>query len=642
MPETSGLAEYLISDLFKYYKTERQADEKIWERCQKVVEGIVTARWKSGEAEDWRSDTEIKFAKAKIYAAFAQILDVLLQGGDIPFTLKKSPYQPPGSEEFEKELQQSIDQMIDLIKEQLRDRKADRHTIKRVLSMAYYGVAWSKYTVEPIKKEFFVPVAGNEQGMATDFELQTIMNHCPGHEHRSLWAMYTDPEDGDLQKNQGTFEVGEISPYDLRKKMGKEGYIDEAIEQVLEEYQRQTTAKGEGLSPKKKKIVKRRKNIPNKEFWGRVPRLKAETFAKDITANGFDGSQFTETTSTEEEENLGYEVEVLCELAGETIIRFLLREEETRPYKRGFWEELLDEDRGIGIAENLEHIQNSLIGMIRAFEDNKKLSANIILALKERFLAPGSGETIKPGMKLEITDACDDARKAMQQVIIQDVGDTLLSGIELMLSMGDKAGQIPEIIQGLTLPKHKTDTLGEMNWLMENAGKYLGMVIRNYDEAFIEPEINDIYKYNMTFVEGAPKVSCTVHATGFSSFQNRVVKQDKLRNLLALLVSSEFLVGEAKLVPHLAELYRAADLDPDEFLKTEEEKQEEAEAREEAKREQLEEAERLAEKEKDRETEAELAVVAAKGEVESELAEEEFQREVIMEGLKNASGTTEE
>lgn len=632
MPATSGLAEWLL-DLSKHYDTERKSDETVWENCRDVVAGIVTQPWKSGEAEGWRSKTELKHAKAKIYAAFAQILDVFLQGGDIPFMLKKSPYQPD-SKGYERDLQEAIDKMVNLIKEQLRDRKADRHTIKKVLSLAYYGLAWSKYNVLPVKKEFFIPTEQDERGVPIAFELEEFENNCPGHEYRSVWSIFTDPEDGDLQKNQGTFDVGQTSPYELRKKIGKRGYIEEAIEEVISEYQKQVDSKGEGLPPKKQKIANRRKGIPHKQFWGRAPTTKVASFIADISAEDFDGSNFTETGRLDEEENIGYETEFMCEMAGDTIIRILPIEEEHRPFKRCYWEELLDEDGGVGIAGNLEGIQNSLIGMVRAFEDNKKLSANVILAIKERYLAPGEGEKVEPGCKLHLTEQCEDARKALQQVIIQDVGESLLSGIDLMLSFGDKIGQIPEIIQGLTLPKHKTDTLGEMNWLMENAGKYLGMVIRNMDESFVEPEINDIYKYNMLYVDG-PKVSCSVHATGFSSFQNRTVRQDKIRNLLTLVLSDENLAGEVKIRPHLEEIYRALDIDPDEFLKSEDEKREDAAARAEAEEREKEEIERLAEEEKDRDTEADLAKIEAKGEIKSKQDEEEFQREVILEEISN-------
>ena len=47
------------------------------------------------------------------------------------------------------------------------------------------------------------------------------------------------------------------------------------------------------------------------------------------------------------------------------------------------------------------------------------------------------------------------------------------------------------------------------------------------------------------------------------------------------------LTGEVKIPPHLREIYKSMDLDPDEFLKTEEEKQQDQEAQKQAMIEQM-------------------------------------------------------
>jgi hypothetical protein len=134
--------------------------------------------------------------------------------------------------------------------------------------------------------------------------------------------------------------------------------------------------------------------------------------------------------------------------------------------------------------------------------------------------------------------------------------------------------QIPKIVQGSVLPKQKSDTAYEMAQMLENAGKYLGMVISNVDDYMIEPETMDLYHYHMADPDyQGTKASLLVHAQGSVALQNRVMRIEKLMQLLTLLLSSEILIGEAKLRPHLEEIYKANDLDPETFLKTEEEKQ---------------------------------------------------------------------
>lgn len=635
MPAT-GLSGY-IDELFKDFKTLRADDEKKWLRNYEAVKGIGGKKWKKGEAKGWRSQTFIKLIKAKIFAAYAMILDVFLQGGDIPFALVQSPHQGEIPEELQPVIDEAIEEMSDFIRQQLRDRRADVETIKKFLSLAIYGMAWSKYNVLPVQHTFFEPSEIDEEsGIPIDFKLQQAERPVPGHEYRSVWSVHTDMEDDDLQGNRGTFDYDLASTYELRQKLGQPHYLDEKIKTVISEFKDGDTASGEdedSLPPGKRGLIKRKKTIPNKEFWGRVPIEYAIEFEKD--------NDLSETDQVGEIDDLsGEEVEVLVEKAGDEIIRYVRRESRKRPWKRGYWEESLDEASGVGIADNLEDIQNVLNGMVRAFEDNKKLSANVITAVKRTLLVPGQAEEITPGMQIDITEACDDVRKALQQVIIQDVGESLLSGIELMLSFADKVGQIPEIIQGLTLPKHKADTLGEINWLMENAGKYLGMVIRNNDESFVEPEIKEIYIYNMENPEhDGLKVSAVVHATGFTSFQNKAQRQQKILQLLGIILGDEELRGEAKLRPHLVELYKSVDVDPDEFLKNPKEKQQEQVATEEAEAEQTAEQLAIIEEQAETEQEHELEKLSLKAELDDTKAEHEFQRDLIREGLKEKPQT---
>ena len=637
--EKTGLSGY-IDGLFDDYKQLRSTDENKWQRNDDAVKGFdgTLPKWKKGEAQGWRSRTYIKLIKAKIFTAYAMIVDVFLQGGDVPFSLVQSPHQGHIPDELRPVIDEAIEEMGDRIREQLRDRRADLETIKKFLSLAIYGMAWSKYNILPVEHTFFEPTEFDEEsGMPVDFELRQTSKDVPGHEYKSVWSILTDMEDDDLQTNRGTFDYNLASTFELHQKLGKPHYIDEKIKKVIAEYKdgdATTTEDESNIPPGKRGLVKRKKVIPNKEFWGRAPIEDVRDFEKDNNLGDQDGDVDIMDRS-------GEEVEVLVEMAGDEIIRYLRREPKRRPFKRCYWEESLDSASGVGIADNLEDIQGVVNGMVRAFEDNKKLSANVITAIKRSFLAPGQSEDITPGMQIDITEACEDVRQAIQQVVIQDVGETLLSGINLMLSMADKVGQIPEIMQGLTLPKHKTDTLGEINWLMENAGKYLGMVIRNNDEQFVEPEITDIYIYNMKNTEyDGQKVSAVVHATGFTSFQNKAQRQQKIMHLLQLILSDDELRAEAKVRPHLEELYKILDVDPDDFLKTQEEKQALQQQRDEAEAEELAEQQGIIEKEAEEEREDKKLELTMKAQLDGARAENEFQRDLIREGLKETRPQT--
>lgn len=627
MPVETGLATYLTT-LFDEWKKNREPLEKKWNRNLKIIKGEDVETWKVGEGDKWRSKTFIKVVKAKVFIAYSIIIDVFLQGGLVPFALKFSPFeekrrQAMGAQDDESK---SIDEMTDRIREQLTDFRADKEYQKKILSLAYYGRGYSKYTIRSIDIPGFRPsVVEDEDGNLVELpELPAYgieKKQVPGHEYRSVWCIVSDPENYDLQKNRGTFEYSLICPYELRQKIGKRFYIEEAIKGVIAEASKQDTVeKDDTLPPDKREVLYRKSSIKWREFWGRAPRGLVEEFEKDSL--GKDGV----VSNPEWEEDIGDEVEVMVEMADDTIIRFVRREDHAkRPYKKCLWEESLDEDIGVSIADNMEGIQTSLNGMQRAFEDNKKLSGNVITATKRRFLSPNTPENITPGMNIEVSESCDDARKAIAPIVIPDVGKTLLDGLNLMEKWGDVVSQVPTIAQGFSLAKHKPDTLGEVQLMMQNLGKYFGMVIKNIDEEFTEPEIRDLYDYNMMDADyPGEKSDMTVHATGFTSFQNKVVVAQKIRELLALALSdrSGRIVREIKVRPHLEEIYKNMDVDVDKFLKTESEKQESDE-----KDRQAAEAARKAEEDK----------ALRDAELKDKENEMEFQRDIIKEQVKEAA-----
>ena len=625
----TGLANYLDA-MYDEWKLNNVTFERKCQRNLEAIKGIDGQKKlpKIEEGEGWRSKTFIKLIKAKVFIAHSIIIDVYLQGGQVPFALNYSPFEEARIEERgEESNDENLQQMTDKIREQHSERRADKEYLKKILSLAYYGQAYSKYNIKDIVKSGYIPSIGQDnKGNPVEMpefpEYVTSRKMVPGHEYRSVWVIISDPENDDLQKNRGVFEKELISPFELRQKKGGKFYIDAAIDEALTESVKGDTVKDqETLKPGMREVHYRKATIQSREFWGRVPRNLAQDFEKDML-----GKNITTTFNPDVDDNLGDEVEVLAEMADETVIRYVRREiGDRRPYKKCLWEEALDENNGVSIADNMEDIQTSLNSMQRVFEDNKKLSGNVIIATKRRYLSPDYDGKVKPGMEIPLSDSCEDARQAFQSVVIPDVGESILSGIALNEKWGDVVSQVPTIAQGFSLAKHKPDTLGELQIQMENLGKYFGMVIRNIDEAFGEPEVNDLYDYNMRdqTYEGK-KSDMKVTATGFTSFHNKIVVVQKLRELLsaALQDRSGLLLKEIKVRPHLEEIYKNVDVDVNKFLKSETEKNKDAQ-----------DAARLqaqAQEQVRREKAAELAAEEAGKEA-------DFQRDMIQDQAKAAT-----
>jgi hypothetical protein len=658
----SGLAQFLITRFGEWSSQRKRELEPKLQADLNAVIGVDDMRrkpFKSGESQGWRSDAYLPATRVKVFTAFAILQDVLLQGGRIPYALKPSPFEDERFyEEYGIRMADVIDDMEDKIQEQLRDRNADREYIKKLLSLCIYGMAWSKYDIAEVERTGFVrQVAHPGFGGAAPvvaFDEASTTALVPGHIYVSVWNMFWDMEDEEVQKGSGVCERDYISAYDLRQLKGDPDYVPDNLERVLSEATGKsgTQITGEGsdsLPPFLRDIENRKRHVRRLRFWGRAPRNLVERFEQEYM-QGMEGVP-TLGSAEYNEEDSGDDVEIMAVVANDEVVKLKRTEAKDRPYRRCTWRISLDELIGMGIADDVAEAQYILNGLLRAFIDNKRLSANVILALKRQYLAnPASAdEPLEPGKKIELAASCDDARKAIQQVVIQDVGASLLDGIGYFDRWKDTSS-IPEILQGATLPKQQADTAYELSQLQENAGRYLGAGLKNVDEQFIEPEITDIYRYNMMDpAYTGEKGSFIVHAIGFPTFKDKIIKAQKLKELLSLVLASPMLTSEARIRPFLEEIFKASDVDPDVFLKTEEEKQAEADAQEKARLQVADEQSAMAEKQVQTKAKAdaeakslvEASKAGSKMQSDRTLAEDEFQRDILKEGIAAAKGLSQ-
>jgi len=129
-----------------------------------------------------------------------------------------------------------------------------------------------------------------------------------------------------------------------------------------------------------------------------------------------------------------------------------------------------------------------------------------------------------------------------------------------------------------------------MNILQANAGRYLGSVIKNYDEGMIEPIVSRFYEYNMldeTVTKG--KGGYIAKSLGYAGFQDKVLRLTKILQALNLAVSSPAIAAETRLKTLLEQVWRGLDIDPQQVAKTKEEKEEDSKAMAQAKQQALDE-----------------------------------------------------
>lgn len=658
----SGLCEWVDKKINQWSKQKKVFLESKFQRNYEAVtnQDFRSKSWKKDEAKDWRSDTWIGFIRVKLWTLYSIFVDTVMQGGgQIPFDLKPDPYEPEEnlSEEYIEDRDDRIDRMKKRIKGQLKARKADREYMLKWLSSGYYGMAFSKFDVdEVIRREFREVDMGlgdtseylspEESAEYVRYERVMESEDVPGHRYVSVWNMFWDMEASNLQDGEGYAEKIPTSVADLRKLKDKPGYINDAIDKVIDE----NRSKREGdsddsaeMTPGMREIRHRNKKLVRYEYYAAGPRKLVDEFEKQMKGrHKYDTISLGRIEDYAEAEESGDVVEIMGEICEKEIIRHIRNETGKRNHHMFFMEIMLDDSYANGVADNMEGVQSSLVGMIRAFEDNKKLSANVTAAVKERFfMNPSQLDSIVPGKTYKITETCPDVRQAIMPIVFPDVGESLVSGIGLMERWKDDVSMIPTILQGFNLPKHKPDTAFEVSQMMENSGKYIGMIVRNNDEMFIEPEVTDIYEYNMLYdPDQSIKVPAKVSAEGFTGFRNKVIRGEAIKAILGMVLSSEVLLGQVKIAPHLTPIYESVGLDPDDFLKSEEElaedqrMQEEMIAEEEAKAKealafqtQLETESKIAIEET--KTEGKIREKMVEGEIDSQENEDEFQRDVL-------------
>lgn len=578
MTTKCGLAYYLEDVLFDEFKRNRRGPAEKVKRNEDAFDAISRGVWKPGEGEDWRSKTFLKKTKVKVITAYSMMSDMVLQGGKIPFMLKPSPLYEIPLDKMDEANRTSVEDRIRdgvrTIEQQLLECNADREAMKCMFSCAKIGETYAKKYVHEVIRRGYTEINPGTKSARWQMVQEKIIS--PAFAYCNWDGIYRDLETDDLQKGIGVIEKEMMSPYDLRSKEDDMFWDKKAIDKVIEA--NKGTDKNSDIDDDAPNgidgLPSRHKTIRALKCWCRVPRDIVEAHEKDKLND--------DAYKPEANEGDGREIEIIAVVADGEIVRYA-RNDGDRPYFRALWEMTLNKSEGVGVADNVEQTQHVINGLVRNLEDNLKLAASVMFATKPRAMKNWDG-VVKPGMNLQLSAEIDDARKAFQQIIVQDVSGNLPNVLGMFERFLDEDGMLPSILQGAVREKQKSDTLGEINLLQQNAGKYIGGVIRNFDEGIIEPMISAFYHYNMMDPNiTVGKGNFIVKALGFSSFQDRVVRLQKLMQFFNIVVSAQELIGDEYRIKGMTdEIGKALDIDPDEFTKNEDEKKAESEQREQA------------------------------------------------------------
>jgi len=588
------LATY-VKQVFDNFQTNRQEIEQKWDKNWENFKGVATDIWKSGEAKDWRSDTFIQVTKAKVMTAYAIVIDLILKGGEVPHELKLSNWQgqdidtlPP---EVKKELERRCEAVATRISGQLSAGKADRALSKNILSAAIFGETYAKITVRPYTEATW-QMANPEDltpdevaALPEDAQVwKKIATHQKGPSWNfvPVWDVFRDLEVEDPREGHAVIHRQFRSARWLRTRMKHPLFIPSAIRRVLARQKNVTiTTQGgqqipeadtSSMSPSQRYITNRINTNMILEYWGLVDRATVEAFEEMLASEAkLEGPENVPVPEVPREVDYqaGDEIECMVMVCDGEVIRFARTTPEDRPIFRAVWEESLHEGEAFGVADNVADLQLVINGGFRALEDNNKLSGNVILGVLENRVK-NLKDRIEPGMMLKLKEGVRNINEVLSAFQIPNVGASMIPMIEMCLNLADNDSLIPRISMGLS-DQSRDATAYEISTQVASSTKYIGAVVRRFDEQLIEPIIGFYYDYAMQDTDFPDKVPLMIEATGFQSYHDRLLVFDQLQRMLQIFMSNPIMAVNTRVRAIQEDIAKALGQKPDLVLRSEEE-----------------------------------------------------------------------
>ena len=568
--ERNGLAS-LVDGRLERYSSDRSSWESEWRLDYDSWQRVYSEKWKAMEGVDWRSNIFVGITDLKVRTIVATLNDAL--GQKFPFDVQPTPEpdQMPGSYQIKPdEMAWRSRNMRRLIEDQLVEMRADRELKSAILELVVYGNVVIKCPIlVPYKRRrYMTELQGAIDGQPYySFNRKVTQGHRLAFRHIDLFSFFCDadatsPQEGEGCVHKQLFSAGEF----LRYTKSSRGFIPEEIKRVLEELTKDgriSTTTDEGPT---KDDVTRRRPIEVKEYWGLVTRREIEEGGGDFEIILDEYRKFDPEQLDDYEE-----LEVVLVVANGHLIKVAPNYlDGQRPFLLGRYDIVPNRIFGWGVPKRMRDAQAMLNSSVRGFIDNMAVSANVMGAMDPEAFMPGTSNRFAPGeMKLMKKGA--DSGKALKAIVFPNIGASLLPMIELFERYASEQS-VPNLLSGQSEQSQPKTAFG-LSKLWEGSHKQMTEPLRNIDDDLIEPIVTEFYHWNMSdpTVPDQYKGDCQCQATGYSSFQDKTVKGERIRFLLQLALDSQVMGAAIKILPLVKDLVKTLDEDPDLRVASEEE-----------------------------------------------------------------------
>lgn len=216
---------------------------------------------------------------------------------------------------------------------------------------------------------------------------------------------------------------------------------------------------------------------------------------------------------------------------------------------------------GTGVPETMEDSQKMMNGFARLAVDNLALAGSMVFDVDESVLVPGQDMSIYPGKIFRRQGG--QAGSAINSVKFNSTANENIMMFREFRQIADESTGIPSVTHGQTGVSGVGRTSSGLNMILENASLNIKTVIRNIDDDLLNPLGQMLFYWNNQFnYDNLPQGDYCIIATGIRSYTKQEIKVQRLQTLLGL-VQNPAIAPMVKLPYLIRELVKGMDMDPD-------------------------------------------------------------------------------
>ena len=591
-----------LSATFQEYKDARKETENEWIRDLRQYQGLyepeVLARL---EADGARSKVFVGLTRTKVMSAYSRIIDLMFQNGEIFFSIDPTPIpdldpmqaarmreiatqqvmqasqqMDPNMnqdlvqarmQELEEELKKAEKRVAESaaesmtldIQDQLIESNAEQKLKESILEACIFGSGACKAgTVRIDRKQSYSKMTDPETG-EEGFALTMVEQPMPEVESVSIFDLYPDPYCTSLQDCDGLFRRHVLTRRQFRE-LADLPQFDSGMVKYLLKTNRAGNHTEEDHEQTRRRIAGINKHSESNrfevmEYWGCV-----------------DGYELKEHgVNLPESADLSADFGACVWICSGKVIKIMLNPIKGYdipyhifPYERSphqFW--------GTGVPRMMRDSQGTMNAATRIWLDNLAMSSAPMCEINTDLLAAGEDPTDIHPWRVFLREGGDGSMPMVRWYQPIANANGLNQIVEIFRRFADETTSLPSYTHGeQSSGLNKTAT--GMSMLMGAANVALKSTIKNLDDFLMEPMITALFHWNMEFgVNEKSKGDLKIIARGSTALVQKEIQSQRLLQFLSLVSNPEDnpQVDRNSL---LREIASSMEIDPEKFLKTDE------------------------------------------------------------------------